>query len=130
VAVSPERLERVPLFAELTPDEVAALAAKMEERHASPGERLSNQGGSGYFFFVIEDGTAEVRRDGQVVAKLGPEEFFGEIAILATPRRTATVTASTPMTLLSMFGADFAKFSSEMPALADQIQEAIAERNQ
>jgi CRP-like cAMP-binding protein len=129
MAVSPARLERVPLFAELTPDDRAALAAKMEERHAAPGEHLSNQGSSGYFFFVIEDGTAEVIRDGQVVAKLGPEDFFGEIAILATPRRTATVTASTPMTLLAMFGADFAKFSSEMPALADHVQQAIAERS-
>jgi CRP-like cAMP-binding protein len=129
MAVSPGRLEQQPLFSELTPDDRAALAAKMEERHAAPGEHLSNQGGSGYFFFVIEDGTAEVNRDGQVVAKLGPEDFFGEIAILSTPRRTATVTASTPMTLLAMFGADFAKFSSEMPALADRVQQAIAERS-
>jgi len=129
MAVDRSRLERVPLFAELTPDDRAALAAKMEVRHAAPGEHLSNQGGSGYFFFVIEDGTADVARDGQVVAELGPDDFFGEIAILATPRRTATVTASTPMTLLAMFGADFAKFSSEMPALADRVQQAIEERS-
>ena len=129
MSVSPGRLERVPLFSELTPDDRAALAAKMEERHAAAGEHLSNQGGSGYFFFVIENGTAEVTRDGQVVAKLGPEDFFGEVAILSTPRRTATVIASTPMTLLAMFGADFAKFSSEMPALADRVQQAIAERS-
>jgi len=129
MSVSPGRLERVPLFSELTPDDRAALAAKMEERHAAPGDHLSNQGGSGYFFFVIEDGTAEVTRDGEVVAKLGPEDFFGEIAILSTPKRTATVIASTPMTLLAMFGADFAKFSSEMPALADRVQQAIAERS-
>jgi len=129
MSVSPGRLERIPLFCELSPDDRAALAAKMEERHAAPGDHLSNQGGSGYFFFVIEDGTAEVTRDGQVVAKLGPEDFFGEIAILSTPKRTATVIASTPMTLLAMFGADFAKFSSEMPALADRVQQAIAERS-
>ena len=128
MAVDRSRLERVPLFSELTPDDRAALAGKMEERHASPGEHLSNQGGSGYFFFVIEDGTAEVARDGQVVAKLGPDDFFGEVAILATTRRNATVTATTPMTLLAMFGADFAKFSAEMPALAEQVQRAIEER--
>jgi CRP-like cAMP-binding protein len=129
MAVDRSRLERVPLFAELTPDDRAALAEKMEERHAAPGEHLSNQGGSGYFFFVIEDGTAEVSRDGQVIAKLGPEDYFGEIAILAAPRRNATVTAETPMTLLAMFGADFAKFASEMPALADEVQRAIEARS-
>ena len=123
------RLERVPLFSGLSPEDRATLAAKMEERHAAVGEHLSNQGASGYFFFVIEEGTAEVERDGQVVAKLGPDDFFGEIAILSTTRRTASVTAATPMTLLAMFGADFAKFSAEMPALAEQVQRAIEERS-
>src|SRR5581483_1568530 len=125
MSVDASRLERVPLFSELSGGDRALLAAKMEERHAAPGEHLSNQGGSGYFFFVIEEGTADVARDGQVVAELGPDDFFGEIAILATPRRTATVTATAPMTLLAMFGADFAKFSAEMPALAQKVQQAI-----
>ena len=129
MGVDASRLERVSLFAALSAEDRAAVAAKMEERHAAPGDHLSNQGGSGYFFFVIEDGTAEVARDGQVVAKLGPDDFFGEIAILSTPRRTATVTATTPMTLLALFGADFAKFSAEMPALAEQAQRAIEERS-
>jgi CRP/FNR family transcriptional regulator, cyclic AMP receptor protein len=129
MGVDASRLEHVPLFAALTADDRAALAEKMEERHAGPGEHLSNQGGSGYFFFVIEAGAAEVSRDGQVVAKLGPADFFGEIAILSTPRRTATVTAISPMTLLAMFGADFAKFAAEMPDLAAQVQHAIEERS-
>src|SRR5262249_21370448 len=128
MAVDASRLERVPLFSELSAEDRATLAAKMEERHAGSGEHLSNQGGSGYFFFVIEEGTAEVARDGQVVATLGPDEFFGEVAIVATTRRNATVTAKTPMTLLTMFGADFAKFSAEMPALAEQVQRAVEER--
>jgi CRP/FNR family transcriptional regulator, cyclic AMP receptor protein len=129
MGIDASRLQRVPLFAALSDDDRAELAAKMEERHAAPGEHLSNQGGSGYFFFVIEDGVAEVTRDGQVVAKLGPEEFFGEIAIFATPRRTATVTATSPMTLLAMFGADFAKFAAEMPDLAEQMRAAIEARS-
>jgi CRP-like cAMP-binding protein len=129
MAVDPTRLERVPLFTNLSETDRAELASKMEERHAGAGEHLSNQGGSGYFFFVIESGAAEVSRDGQVVAKLGPDDFFGEIAILAKPRRTATVTATEPMTLLAMFGADFARFSSEMPGLAAEVQRAIEARS-
>jgi CRP/FNR family transcriptional regulator, cyclic AMP receptor protein len=129
MGIDASRLQRVPLFAALSEDDRSELAAKMEERHAVAGEHLSNQGGSGYFFFVIEDGAAEVARDGQVVAKLGPDDFFGEIAIFATPRRTATVTATSPMTLLAMFGADFAKFAGEMPDLATQIREAIEARS-
>jgi CRP-like cAMP-binding protein len=129
MSVEPSRVSRIPLFAALSDAQQAQLAAKMEERHAAAGEHLSNQGGSGYFFFVIEDGTAEVSRDGQVVAKLGPDDYFGEIAILSTARRTATVTATEPMTLLTMFGADFAKFSNEMPDLAAQMQRAIEARS-
>ena len=97
------RLAESPLFASLSGEELADIAAKMEERHAEAGERLAIQGSSGYFFFLIEDGTAEVSQDGEVIAALGPGEFFGETAILETRRRTATVIASTPMTMAVMF---------------------------
>ena len=99
----------------------------MEERHAGAGERLAIQGASGYFFFLIQEGTAEVSHDDEVVARLGPGDFFGEAAILDARRRTATVTAATPMTMAVMFGADFAKLAVDQPAVGDQIRAAIEE---
>lgn len=128
MAVEPSRLTAIPLFADLTEDQRASVAQKFEERHADPGEHLSHEGGAGYFFFVIESGAATVRRDGATLAEFGPGDFFGEAAIFKTKRRTATVTTTSPTTLLAMFGADFAKLANEIPALHDKIDEALAQR--
>jgi CRP/FNR family cyclic AMP-dependent transcriptional regulator len=128
VGIDVERLAASPLFEGVSAEELAHIAQEMEERHAEPGERLTIEGSSGYFFFLIEDGTAEVSHDGEVVARLGPGDFFGEAAILESRRRTATVTASTPMTMAVMFGAEFAKLTQDDPAVGDKIHAAIKDR--
>jgi CRP-like cAMP-binding protein len=128
MAVDPARLTSMPLFADLTDEQRAAVAQKFEERHAEPGERLSHEGGAGYFFFVIESGSATVARDGATLADFGPGDYFGEAAIFKTKRRTATVTTTSPTTLLAMFGADFAQLVNEMPSLHDKIDATLAAR--
>ena len=114
MAVDASRIREVPLFAELSDDELAATAEKLSERHVAAGERLSTQGGAGYFFFVIESGTVDVSHGDDVVATLGPGDFFGEAAILETTRRTATVTAASDVTVLEMFGADLAVLNAQL----------------
>jgi CRP-like cAMP-binding protein len=126
--VDPARLADVPLFASLTDEERAEIAAKLEERNANVGDHLSTEGGPGYFFFVIDSGSATVTRDGAVLAQFGPGDFFGEAAIFKTRRRTATVTVTSPTKLFAMFGADFAKLVSEIPMLHTRIDEALAAR--
>jgi len=128
MAVDPARLTPIPLFASLTDEQRASVAAKFEERHAESGERLSHEGGAGYFFFVIESGAATVTRDGAMLANFGPGDYFGEAAIFKTKRRTATVTTTEPTMLLAMFGADFAALVNEIPSLHDDIDAALAAR--
>jgi CRP/FNR family transcriptional regulator, cyclic AMP receptor protein len=128
MSVDPARLTAVPLFAPLTDDQRAAVAAKLEERTADVGDHLSTEGGAGYFFFVIESGSATVTRQGEVLAEFGPGDFFGEAAIFKTRRRTATVTATSPTKLLAMFGADFAKLVADIPELHTEIDDALAAR--
>jgi CRP-like cAMP-binding protein len=128
MAVDPTRVLGIPLFADLTDDERAAVAGKLEERSVGAGERLSAEGGSGYFFFVIEQGAASVTRDGEMLAEFGPGDFFGEAAIFRARRRTATVTATGPSVVLAMFGADFAKLASDIPALHATIEAALDAR--
>ncbi|MFI5046950.1 MAG: cyclic nucleotide-binding domain-containing protein [Acidimicrobiia bacterium] len=128
MAVDPSRLVPLPLFADASEDEITEAASHFSERHAEPGAHLSNEGGAGYFFFVIESGTADVSHDGEVVATLGPGDFFGEAAVLATTRRTATVTATTEMTLLEMFGADFAVLEASSPSIHALVRKALVER--
>ena len=64
------------------------------------------------------------------MADLGPGDFFGEIALETDDRRTATVTAKSPMKVVVMFGRDFRQMETSMPQVADQIKEAIEERQQ
>jgi CRP/FNR family transcriptional regulator, cyclic AMP receptor protein len=128
MAVDASRIREVPLFAELTDEELAGVAQKLSERRVDEGHRLSNEGGSGYFFFVIESGTLDVSHGDNVVATLGPGDFFGEAAILETTRRTADVTATSPVTLLEMFGADFAVLDAQSPSVHAVIERALKER--
>jgi cAMP-dependent protein kinase regulator len=128
MAVDPSRLVSVPLFAGLSTDELAAVAEKLEERELHLDERLSSEGGAGYFFFVIESGRAEVVKHGEPVAELGPGDFFGEGAIFRARRRTATVTATAPGIVFAMFGADFAKLVNDIPELHERIETALDAR--
>ncbi|HXY92899.1 MAG TPA: cyclic nucleotide-binding domain-containing protein [Acidimicrobiia bacterium] len=128
MGVDPSRIRDVPLFADLSGEERSAVATKLNERDAHEGQRLSTEGGAGYFFFVIESGTATVSHGDAVVATLGPGDFFGEAAILETTRRTATVTAATDMVLLEMFGADLAVLNAELPTVHAAIEAAMAQR--
>jgi CRP-like cAMP-binding protein len=124
------RLKSIPLFASLSHHERKQVAQWADEIEISEGERLVNMGAFAHEFFVILDGRAEVSREGEHLADLGPGDFFGEIALVEDERRTATVTATTPMKVVVMFGRDFRVMESSMPHVADQIKAAIEERRQ
>jgi CRP-like cAMP-binding protein len=128
VSVEIEKIRNVPLFADLADEQLAAIGDKLEARHANPGEHLSSEGGTGYFFFVIGEGAAECTRNGEVLAEFGPGDFFGEAAIFRTRRRTATVTATADSTVYAMFGADFAKLAADIPILHERIEAALDQR--
>ncbi len=77
---------------------------------------------------MIEDGQAEVVHGGKNVAELGPGDFFGEIALIQTDRRTASVIAKSPMKLVVMFGPNFRSMASDLPGVAEKIDTAVEER--
>jgi cAMP-dependent protein kinase regulator len=128
MAVDPTRIATVPLFDGLDDAQRATIAGKLEERAVHSGEHLSSEGGAGYFFFVIESGSATVSRHNEQVAVLGAGDFFGEGAIFRAKRRNATVTATEPMVVSAMFGADFAKLASDIPQLHERIEAALDAR--
>jgi CRP/FNR family cyclic AMP-dependent transcriptional regulator len=78
--------------------------------------------------FVIEAGDADVQKGGDVVRKLGPGDVFGEIGLLATGTRTATVVATSPMRLVAMFSREYKRLESHMPGLAKSLRETMAKR--
>jgi CRP/FNR family cyclic AMP-dependent transcriptional regulator len=126
--VDAARLRSVPLFASLSDSDRQRVAMWTDEIDVPAGKELAREGELAYEFFVILDGTAEVTHDGEKVAELGPNDFFGEIGLLESERRTATVTATTPMRAIVMFGPNFRHIERELPELARQIRTAIQER--
>ena len=89
----------------------------MEEVFVAPGEKLASEGEFAYHLFVIEEGTASVLIGDSTVRELGPGDVFGEVGLLVTGRRTATVVATTPMTLATIFDASYRRLERELPAV-------------
>ena len=126
--MDPDRLARLPLFADLDDAQRAEIAACVREVTLEPNTTLAAQGDNAYEFFVIEDGQAEVRKDGEVIGSVGQGDVVGEIGLLATGARTATVVSTTPMTLVAMFAREFRQIEKSTPAIAKTLRETMRER--
>ena len=118
-----KHLEGIELFAELSKHEREELAKQVDEIDVDAGKRLVSEGKWGYEFFVIENGTAEVKRGDQHLADLGPGDFFGEMALLGDTERNADVVASSPLTAMVMTDRAFRHLARTMPSVADHIRE-------
>jgi CRP/FNR family transcriptional regulator, cyclic AMP receptor protein len=123
-----EALRRAPLFEGLSKKELIELARVTEDLHVPAGTVLCKEGGLGREFFVIVEGTVEVTRGGVLVATREAGEFVGEIALLTTTRRTATVKATTPLRCLILVRADFRRVLDENRSIERKVMEALAER--
>ena len=123
-----ELLAGCPLFKGIDADGLAALAERATSVDFPAGHVIARQGEIGTGFFVIIDGTVRVVRDGAVVARLGPGEFFGELSVLDRMPRNATVASETPTTCLALASWDFEKVLLDQPALALAILRGVATR--
>jgi CRP-like cAMP-binding protein len=123
-----DQLARVPLFRDLSKKHRANIAKLATPLELEPGRRLTVEGQAGREFFVVIEGEAEIRRDGQVVAERGPGSFLGEISLLLDRPRTATVVAKTAMTVEVISRSDFRNLLSENPELYEPLLAAVAER--
>ena len=121
-------LDGIALFEGLSKEQRAEVAKQADEIDVEAGKRLVSQGRFGYEFFVIENGTAEVMRGGELVADLGPGDFFGEMALLGDTTRNADVTTTSPMTAMVMTETGFRSLRRNMPEVADAIREACRVR--
>jgi CRP/FNR family transcriptional regulator, cyclic AMP receptor protein len=123
-----ETIKKVPLFGHCTKKELAAVARLADEIDLPAGKVLTRQGERGHEFLVIIDGTADVERDGEKIAELGPGDFFGEMGLVGDTRRNATVVANTSVKVVVMTAQAFRQTSRELPEVADKIRAAIEER--
>jgi MFS family permease len=123
-----EVLRSLDLFASLPAPELEGLAARLAEVKAAPGTAIVTEGEVGHHLYVIEDGEAEVSRDGHLVATLGRGDYFGEIALLRHVPRTATVVAKTPATLLSLEREAFLEEVTGHPVVRKTVDVTVQER--
>ncbi|MFN2544668.1 MAG: cyclic nucleotide-binding domain-containing protein [Actinomycetota bacterium] len=126
--MDPNDLKTLPLFESLDRKDIDRLSRWADEVQVEAGKHIVDEGRFAYEFFVIIDGEADVVRGDDHLRDLGPGDFFGELALVETDRRTASVVARTPMRLVVMLGRDFRDMEREMPAVAEQINRAIEER--
>jgi CRP-like cAMP-binding protein len=123
-----EALKRAPLFEGLSRKELVELARISDDLEVPAGKVLCREGEVGHEFFVIIDGEVEVTRNGKRMATRGAGEFIGEIALLAETRRTATVTAKTPLRLFVLTRSDFRRLVNENRNVEGKVLRTLARR--
>jgi len=123
-----EQLNAIPLFQGLSKHQRQQVSTWADEVDLESGRHLVEQGEFAHEFFVIEEGAAEVTVDGDRVGALGPGDFFGEIALLETERRTASVVATAPLRCIVMHSRGFSSMEQTMPEVAERIREEMRRR--
>jgi len=128
-AETAQLLSAVPLFSHCSKRELAAIARLAHELDLPEGPTLIKEAARvAYSFFILVDGGAEVRRGSGRVAKLGPGDFFGELALILQRPRTATVTLTARSRLLAISAHNFQPLLKRSPGIQLKLLEALAER--
>ena len=123
-----DALKKVPLLGGLSDRELQRLAGQLHERKFPAGSTVVSEGATGTGFFVITEGEAEVEIGGQVRGKLGPGDYFGEMALIDEGIRSATITAVTDLTCYGMTPWEFKPFVDEHPEVAWTLLQNMTRR--
>jgi voltage-gated potassium channel len=121
--MDPDRLRAIPLFASLDDETLNGIAAFATGTSVPAGKHLVKEGDCAYEFMAIEEGEAEVVRNGAHVATLGPGDFFGEIGVLEKTLRTASVVAKTPVRLVTLSHWDLKRVGGAMEEIRATLEE-------
>ena len=119
---------RIPVFAPCTTKQLMKIAHGIDRLRFEAGATVIRQGGPGSELFVIDEGNVEVVRDGEVVATMGPGDHFGEMAILDSARRDATVRALSPLRVFVLPASHVHELLDEIPGLRQRFVDANAQR--
>jgi CRP/FNR family transcriptional regulator, cyclic AMP receptor protein len=123
-----ELLAQVPLFAGLSKKDLREISGLATRLDLPAGKELTRQGEPGNEFIVILEGNVDVVKDGNVVATRGPGDFLGEIALLEDRPRTATVVATTAVSVDVIGRREFKSMLGTQPAISEQILASVAQR--
>jgi CRP/FNR family transcriptional regulator, cyclic AMP receptor protein len=125
--MDPNRLKAIPIFSHLSDEEAKRLAAFATETSVAEGQILMKQGDYSTELIGIEEGTADVIRDGEKIASLGEGDLIGEMGLLEREPRNADVIATSPMRVMKLTHWEIRRMSEETLA---RIQEIVQKRQQ
>jgi CRP-like cAMP-binding protein len=121
-------LKQVPLFSELSQRQLKRLGHDFKERTFRAGAPIVRENQmSGVDFFVIADGEATVTVKGKEVGRLGPGDYFGELALIGERERLSTVTAVTPVRCLAMASWNFRRFVNSNPDISWKLLQHLVD---
>lgn len=124
-----DALAKAPLFAELSKQELGELAKATEDLEVEEGKVLTREGDLGREFFVIVEGDVSVTQGGNEIRRLGPGDFFGEIALIyENARRTATVTSASHLRFFVLTRQSFRSLLEHQPQIEDKVMAVLEER--
>jgi pyruvate,water dikinase len=121
-------IERVPLFANMSPRDIEGIAALLKERRFAAGETITKQGAGGAAFFVIESGEAIVSVGGRQRATLTKGDYFGEIALIDEGARSATITANTELVCYGLTYWEFRPLVQQNATIAWNLLQTLVKR--
>ena len=121
-------LSSLSLFADLGGPQLEGISHIFEEASFAPGQRILRQGITGSNFYVVVDGEASVKIDGEERASIGRGDFFGEMSLLLGSPPTADVTAKTPLRCLVLAGPQVEPFLIAHPRVMFRMLQAQARR--
>jgi CRP/FNR family transcriptional regulator, cyclic AMP receptor protein len=128
--VDPSRLRKIPVFSDLSDDELLHIANLAAEVSVPEGKELVREGDYSYDVLAIEEGTARVDKGGLQINELGPGDVVGEMGVLERSQRSATVIATSPMLLVTLTSWDIRKLGKSAPTAVEHLRELVASRKE
>ena len=122
------RLKKIDVFSSSSDEELEQLAAAADESSIEEGDTIVRAGTWPYQLFAIEQGSAEVRRDGETVAELGEGDVVGETGVLNRGLRNADVVATSPVQVVFFTHSQVKQIRKEMPDLGERLESLSQER--
>lgn len=122
-------LKNTPLFADVPDEALKKVSTFASLESVAEGKIVIREGGYSNDFYVIDEGTAKVEREGEAVAELGPGDVFGEQGLLEQQPRSASVVATSPMRLIKIEHWELSRMKQSMPEVVNELKRKVEQRS-
>jgi CRP/FNR family transcriptional regulator, cyclic AMP receptor protein len=127
--MEPDRLKQIDLFASMPDEALERYAGMADETSLEEGEELARAGTWPYQLFAIEEGSVEIRRDGDTIAKLGAGDVVGETGVVKRGLRNADVVATSPVKAIFFTQDQVKQMRKDLPDLDDKLHQLLEQRS-